>query len=135
GTMSTKLDDKVIYPLDGLDVSDYVAGQADGTHTYNLYGVVCHTGVAQAGHYTAFARSPVTGDWHYFNDDTVTRQKPREEEFSTAYLLFYHKQGTSFDLPLPQRFAFVEDISSKSNLCNNSNITDDVVACSSTQLV
>lgn len=49
--------------------------------------------VAQAGHYTAFARSPVTGEWHYFNDDSVTRQKPREEEYSTAYLLFYHRQG------------------------------------------
>ena len=49
--------------------------------------------VAQAGHYTAFARSPVTGDWHYFNDDSVTRQKPREEEYSTSYLLFYHRKG------------------------------------------
>ncbi|XP_045121962.1 uncharacterized protein LOC123510698 [Portunus trituberculatus] len=108
GTMSTKLDDKVIFPLDGLDLSDYVAGDTNTNQQYNLYACVCHMGVAQAGHYTAFARSPVTGEWHYFNDDSVTRQKPREEEYSTSYLLFYHRQGTNFDLHLPQHFAFVE---------------------------
>lgn len=108
GTMSTKLDDKVIFPLDGLDLSDYVASETSTSQLYNLYACVCHMGVAQAGHYTAFARSPVTGEWHYFNDDSVTRQKPREEEYSTAYLLFYHRQGTKFDLNLPQHFAFVD---------------------------
>nr|XP_053639107.1 ubiquitin carboxyl-terminal hydrolase 15-like isoform X1 [Cherax quadricarinatus] len=108
GTMSTKLDDRVIFPLDGLDVSDYVASGASISQLYNLYACVCHMGVAQAGHYTAFARSPVTGEWHHFNDDSVTRQKPREEEYSTAYLLFYHRQGTKFDLNLPQHFACVD---------------------------
>ena len=49
--------------------------------------------MAQAGHYTALVRSPVTNEWHYFNDDKVTRQKLKEEEFSTSYLLFYHRQG------------------------------------------
>ncbi|KAK4307464.1 hypothetical protein Pmani_020768 [Petrolisthes manimaculis] len=108
GTMSTKLDDKVIFPLDALDLSDYVACEPGSSQLYNLYACVCHMGVAQAGHYTAFARSPVTGEWHYFNDDSVTRQKPHEEEYSTAYLLFYHRQGTKFDLNLPQHFDFEE---------------------------
>nr|XP_053639108.1 ubiquitin carboxyl-terminal hydrolase 11-like isoform X2 [Cherax quadricarinatus] len=101
GTMSTKLDDRVIFPLDGLDVSDYVASGASISQLYNLYACVCHMGVAQAGHYTAFARSPVTGEWHHFNDDSVTRQKPREEEYSTAYLLFYHRQGKNLSSKIP----------------------------------
>ncbi|KAG7159460.1 Ubiquitin carboxyl-terminal hydrolase 10-like 2, partial [Homarus americanus] len=126
GTMSTKLDDKVIFPLDGLDVSDYVASENGSRKMYNLYAYVCHTGVAQAGHYTAFARSPVTGEWHYFNDDSVTRQKPREEEYSTAYLLFYHRQGTKFDLNLPQDFGCVD-----SGIPKHMGECEEEMACSS----
>ncbi|XP_042861119.1 uncharacterized protein LOC122246550 [Penaeus japonicus] len=127
GTMSTKLDDKVIFPLDGLDVSDFVSRETSTSQLYNLYACVCHVGVAQAGHYTAFARSPVTGEWHYFNDDSVTRQKPREEEYSTAYLLFYHRQGTKFDLSLPKKFAFVDNGAPK----NVADCDDQEAACSS----
>ena len=25
-----------------------------------------------SGHYTAYSRHPVTGNWHYYNDETVT---------------------------------------------------------------
>lgn len=42
--MSTKLDDKVIFPLDGLDLSDYVAGETNTNQQYNLYACVCHMG-------------------------------------------------------------------------------------------
>ncbi|KAK7074137.1 hypothetical protein SK128_019422 [Halocaridina rubra] len=131
GTTSTKLDDKVIFPLDGLNVSDYVAGDASSSHLYNLYACVCHMGVAQAGHYTAFARSPVTGEWHYFNDDSVTRQKPREEEYSTAYLLFYHRQGTKFDLSLPQHFALLESSLPKQvGICHEEEVSDNLISSS-----
>lgn len=44
GTMSTKLDDRVIFPLDGLDLSDYVAGESNTSQQYNLYACVCHMG-------------------------------------------------------------------------------------------
>lgn len=46
-----------------------------------------------AGHYAAYAKHPMSSDWHYFNDDTVTHQKPQEEDYSNAYILFYQKQG------------------------------------------
>lgn len=42
--MNTKLDDKVIFPLDGLDLSDYVAGETNTSQLYNLYACVCHMG-------------------------------------------------------------------------------------------
>lgn len=48
---------------------------------------------ASAGHYTAYAKNPQSGDWHLFNDETVTAQKPQEEDFCNAYVLFYQKQG------------------------------------------
>ncbi|XP_068239459.1 uncharacterized protein [Palaemon carinicauda] len=130
GTTSTKLDDKVIYPLDGLNVSDYVVSDTSSSYLYNLYACVCHMGVAQAGHYTAFARSPVTGEWHYFNDDSVTKQKPREEEYSTAYLLFYHRQGTKFDLALPQQFAFLDNMPKQVGNYEEEEISNNLISSS-----
>jgi len=46
-----------------------------------------------AGHYTSYAKNPRTTEWHCFNDDIVTKQKPQEEDYSHAYILFYQKQG------------------------------------------
>ena len=44
GTSSSKVDDKVIFPLDNLDMGDYLGGRKLGPHLYGLYGVVCHMG-------------------------------------------------------------------------------------------
>lgn len=41
--MSTKLDDKVTYPLNGLLVSATGSHQ-EAPHVYNLYACVCHYG-------------------------------------------------------------------------------------------
>ena len=32
---------------------------------------VCHVGSPSGGHYTAYARHPVSSQWHYFNDSQV----------------------------------------------------------------
>lgn len=48
--MSTKLDDRVIFPLDGLDLSDYVAGETNTNQQYNLYACVCHMGGEYPNH-------------------------------------------------------------------------------------
>ncbi|XP_046396757.1 uncharacterized protein LOC124163729 [Ischnura elegans] len=113
--VSTKLDDKVTFPLCGLHVAPPACHQSfsqssnhcsqmqrqhhrGSPHPYNLYAAVCHFGGASAGHYTAYSKHPGTSEWHYFNDEAVSCQKPREEDYSNAYILFYHKQGLSFDL-------------------------------------
>ena len=43
-----------------------------------------------AGHYTAFAKHVVTGQWYYFNDSSVTPQEPVPTD-DRAYILFYDK--------------------------------------------
>jgi hypothetical protein len=58
----------------------------------NVLKEMFHTGSA-AGHYTSYAKNPRTAEWHYFNDDVVTKQKPQEEDYSNAYILFYQRQG------------------------------------------
>lgn len=60
-----------------------------GTFTANgLSGV-------SAGHYTAYAKNPRTDVWYYYNDEITSRQKPQDEDFSNAYILFYSRQGTN----------------------------------------
>ncbi|XP_022190095.1 ubiquitin carboxyl-terminal hydrolase 10 [Nilaparvata lugens] len=86
--VSTKLEDKVIFPIHGLNLSPY-------TSLYDLYACVCHIGGVSAGHYTSYTQHPQTGEWHYYNDDYVTKQMPQEEDYSNAYILFYKKRGLS----------------------------------------
>ncbi|XP_072753553.1 uncharacterized protein [Anoplolepis gracilipes] len=83
---SMKLDDKVTFPLVGLSV---------GRHLYDLYACVCHFGGVSAGHYTAYAKNPRTDVWYYYNDEITGKQKPQDEDFSNAYILFYSRQGTN----------------------------------------
>uniref|UniRef100_A0A452VG76 Ubiquitin carboxyl-terminal hydrolase 2 n=1 Tax=Ursus maritimus TaxID=29073 RepID=A0A452VG76_URSMA len=56
---------------------------------YNLYAVSNHSGTTMGGHYTAYCRSPVTGEWHTFNDSSVTPMSSSQVRTSDAYLLFY----------------------------------------------
>lgn len=59
--------------------------------TFTVNGI---SGVS-AGHYTAYAKNPRTDVWYYYNDEITSRQKPQDEDFSNAYILFYSRQGTN----------------------------------------
>ena len=48
---------------------------------------------ANAGHYTTFAKHPLNGQWYYYNDESVSQQSPKKEDFKNAYILFYSRQG------------------------------------------
>ncbi|XP_041350619.1 uncharacterized protein LOC121369633 isoform X2 [Gigantopelta aegis] len=91
---SLKIDDRVIYPHKNLDLRDFISGPATKDLTYDLYSIVCHFGGAHSGHYSSYSRHPLTSEWFYYNDDTITQQTPREDDFSSAYVLFYERQGT-----------------------------------------
>ncbi|XP_049763411.1 uncharacterized protein LOC126092050 [Schistocerca cancellata] len=101
-SMSMKLENKVTFPLSGLTVTSPYVLHHGVTLPYNLYACVCHFGGASAGHYTAYTKNPRTNEWHYYNDDIVTKQKPQEDDYSSAYILFYQKQGVSLELGIPK---------------------------------
>nr|CAD7449085.1 unnamed protein product [Timema bartmani] len=105
---SIKLDNKVTFPLTGLAVTPPAILHHRNNLTYNLYACVCHYGGSSAGHYTAYSKNPRTGDWHHFNDENVAKQRPQEEDFSNAYILFYQKQGVPFDFNIPKMFTSSE---------------------------
>ena len=96
---STQKDGKLIdYPLEGLDISQVYAGpQTDGEMLYDLYAVSNHYGGLGGGHYTAFAKNPLTNEWLHFNDSSVSDvRNPQEVVSAAAYALFYKRRGFSF---------------------------------------
>ena len=69
GERFRKLDASVDFPLTDLDLSAYSSpGVRPSPCSYQLYGVINHSGSAYSGHYTASCRHPFTASWHEYND-------------------------------------------------------------------
>lgn len=85
---TSKLTTFVNFPLRDLDLREF-ASENTNHAVYNLYAVSNHSGTTMGGHYTAYCRSPVTGEWHLFNDSSVTAMSSSQVRTSDAYLLFY----------------------------------------------
>lgn len=83
----------VTFPLDNLDLSEYVVGYKKNSYIYELYGVCNHSGGVAGGHYTAYVKN-ANGNWYHFNDTSVSEVGLRESIVSPkAYVLFYRKKG------------------------------------------
>lgn len=92
-----KLNQKVDFPLEGLDLTSYYApieGKEDSI--YDLFGVCHHHGYGpKVGHYTSTVKSP-EGKWVKFNDTWSIEADTRTIVSADAYLLFYRKRGLDF---------------------------------------
>lgn len=69
---------------------------------YQLYAVVSHSGMLNGGHYVSYAANP-NHSWYCYNDSSCREifQKPNIDP-STAYLLFYERQGLNYVPYLPK---------------------------------
>jgi len=84
----------VKFPIDELDLSNYVIGYKKETYKYELYGVCNHSGGVMGGHYTTYIKN-ANGKWYYFNDTSVSEVGLPESIISPkAYVLFYRKKYT-----------------------------------------
>jgi len=82
----------VTFPLDDLDLSDYVIGYKKDIYKYELYGVCNHIGGTMGGHYTSYVKN-ANGKWYHFNDTNVSEVSIIESIVSPkAYVLFYRKK-------------------------------------------
>ncbi|KAK4156700.1 ubiquitin carboxyl-terminal hydrolase [Chaetomidium leptoderma] len=99
GWRRDKLDILVDFPVENLDLTKRVIDKEDGKQeVYDLIAVDDHWGGLGGGHYTAFARNFVDGEWYEYNDASVTKQKDMARVVtSAAYLLFYRRRS---DVPL-----------------------------------
>ncbi|KAK7486496.1 hypothetical protein BaRGS_00022297 [Batillaria attramentaria] len=106
---STKIDNRVVFPHNNLDVTRFLAGPPMSFNVYDLHSIVCHYGGANSGHYTSFTCHPLTNEWYNYNDETVTQQKPGDSEFDSGYVLFYRRQGMNVEFSLVKELPFTED--------------------------
>lgn len=107
-----KLDTKVNFPIEGLDLKEHVLGyNGDEPLLYDLYAVSNHYGGLGGGHYTAYGKNPISGQWLYFDDGWVKPTTPEEAIDSAAYVLFYRRRG----MPKMQEVDF-EQIKQESNI-------------------
>ncbi|NXW62499.1 UBP2 hydrolase, partial [Eurystomus gularis] len=91
---TSKLTTFVNFQLKDLDLREF-ASQSCNHAVYNLYAVSNHSGTTMGGHYTAYCKSPVSGEWHSFNDSRVTPMSSSHVRSSDAYLLFYELASPS----------------------------------------
>lgn len=83
----------VTFPLENLDLSNYVIGYKKESYKYDLYGVCNHSGNVMGGHYTSYVKN-ANGKWYHFNDTNVSEVGITDSIISTkAYVLFYRKIG------------------------------------------
>jgi len=83
----------VDFPLENLNLSEYVIGYNKESYVYDLYGVCNHSGVAQGGHYTSFVKN-ANNKWYHYNDTSVSEVSiPSQIISPKAYCFFYRKRG------------------------------------------
>lgn len=68
GHRREKLDILVDFPIEGLDLTERVIDNGDGKkEIYDLIAIDDHWGGLGGGHYTAFARNFIDGEWYEYN--------------------------------------------------------------------
>ncbi|KID87115.1 Peptidase C19, ubiquitin carboxyl-terminal hydrolase 2 [Metarhizium guizhouense ARSEF 977] len=77
--MMMKINDRYEFP-DVFDAAPYLIEDADKSEpwTYQLHGVLVHSGDLNAGHYYAFIKPEKDGWFYKYDDDKVTRATSRE---------------------------------------------------------
>ena len=86
-----KVTKKIDFPLEGLNLEDYVNGYDKHRSVYDLYAVGNHIGGTAGGHYYAYCL--LEDGWHEFNDSSVTPMRADKVVTSAAYVLYYRKRG------------------------------------------
>ena len=89
-----KLETFVDYPIDDLDLTDYIKGPQNVPPVYQLYAVSNHYGSLGGGHYTAYGKNRMDGKWYKYDDSHVSKIDEEKARTSSAYVLFYRRKDT-----------------------------------------
>lgn len=99
----TKINDRYEFP-ETFDAAPYLSDDADKSQnwTYQLHGVLVHSGDLNAGHYYAFLKPNKEGWFYKYDDDKVTKATKREvleDNFGGEY----RQPNTNPRTPLPKK--------------------------------
>ncbi|MCF7799855.1 pentapeptide repeat-containing protein [Candidatus Babeliales bacterium] len=132
---TSKVDTNIKFPLQDLDVTNYLTEDAknlmgEKLYRYDLVGFIAHNGILSSGHYFAYVKH---GDeWTCVNDERVSIGQRRTVEiisqtgnfvnFFEPYLFFYQLKEKSKDEAQTQQDATQEQQqTSQQNTGSNSN--------------
>uniref|UniRef100_A0A8C6TAH3 Ubiquitin carboxyl-terminal hydrolase n=1 Tax=Neogobius melanostomus TaxID=47308 RepID=A0A8C6TAH3_9GOBI len=114
GDRRVKMQNMIRFPLIGMDMAPHVVkrsqsswslpshwspwrrpyglGRNPDDYLYDLYAVCNHHGSMHGGHYTAYCKNSVDGQWYCFDDSEVSPVADDEVCQQTAYILFYQRR-------------------------------------------
>ena len=80
----------VDFPINNLDMGEYMIGPDKEHSKYNLLAVSQHYGSTGFGHYTAVCKN--FEKWYSYNDSSVHPCSENDSRSSAAYVLFYRRE-------------------------------------------
>ncbi|KAK7940520.1 hypothetical protein WMY93_003846 [Mugilogobius chulae] len=114
GDRRVKMQNMIRFPLIGMDMAPHVVkrsqsswslpshwspwrrpyglGRNPDDYLYDLYAVCNHHGNMHGGHYTAYCKNSVDGQWYCFDDSEVSPVADDDVCQQTAYILFYQRR-------------------------------------------
>jgi ubiquitin C-terminal hydrolase len=81
-----KVTDMIIFPF------ELYIETSNSDVSYDLYGIINHSGSIQGGHYFAYIKCK-NDIWYNFNDSSVTEIDTDKVVTSDAYILLYRKMS------------------------------------------
>ncbi|KAM4525459.1 ubiquitin carboxyl-terminal hydrolase 31-like [Odontesthes bonariensis] len=116
GDRRMKMQNMVKFPLTGMDMAPHMVKRSQSSwslpshwspwrrpygmgrdpedYLYDLYAVCNHHGTMQGGHYTAYCKNSIDGQWYCFDDSDVHPISEDEVCKQTGYILFYQRRAT-----------------------------------------
>jgi len=100
GMVSSKINNKVNYPVLDLDISNYISNSSPSkinsiNSRYNLFGINIHLDFEniECGHYISIVKNRFDNNWYLFNDEKDPIQINKEHQIinKKAYMLFYYR--------------------------------------------
>jgi ubiquitin C-terminal hydrolase len=88
-----KINLNIDFPINNLDLSDYINGYDKDDAIYDLYSINNHSGRSiNSGHYFTYSKHLLNNNWFEFNDNNVSSINENKIITKNAYILFYQKQ-------------------------------------------
>lgn len=77
----------VNYPIENLDLRDYIVGENKENAIYSMFAISQHFGTLSQGHYTTFCKN--RDKWIEIDDENITNAEEKDLVNNFSYLLFY----------------------------------------------
>ena len=96
----TKISSNILFPLEEISLKNSLRSslcenyERDKNIVYNVYGISCHIGGVNSGHYIAYCKNIINNQWYKFDDkDIYCRDKESvKKNTSSAYVIFLEQK-------------------------------------------